>query len=256
MSESGLRGRWLWSQLLTPDPAEAVRFYAAVFGWKRETYEGAGEPYRYWSVADEPIAGLFEKPKGSKGPPCWLGFLGTTDVERTVERAVGLGARLLREPGEVPTVGRFAVLADPCGALFAVYRPTSGQAPPVEAPSLGTFSWHELATDDVDAAFAFYGELFAWKPGAVREIDGFGTYTLYERTGAPRGGIFRRPESTPACSWLHYVRVSGLAGAAKRVGAAGGALTRRPFEVPGGDLVAICTDPAGAPFALHEVRPR
>ena len=83
---------------------------------------------------------------------------------RPAAQAQGLGARLCKAATDIPNVGRFAVLADPQGATFAVFTP-SGGPPPAGAGSSGGFSWHELATTDVAAALRFYGTLFGWSKG-------------------------------------------------------------------------------------------
>ena len=89
---------------------------------------------------------------------------------QTVKQAVDLGARVLVPPTDIPTVGRFAVLADPHGAVFAVFTPD------VEAPGhegeaqLREFSWHELATHDYPAAFRFYERLFGWEKSDAMDM--------------------------------------------------------------------------------------
>ncbi len=52
-------------------------------------------------------------------PAHWLAYFGTADCDATVAGATGLGATLLAGPVDIPA-GRFAVLADPTGAMFGV----------------------------------------------------------------------------------------------------------------------------------------
>src|SRR5260370_16594826 len=91
-------------------------------------------------------------------PPSWLMYVGTPDVDATVRQATGLGARILKAPQDI-AVGRFAVLADPQSAVFALYKPTEGPTGGDDA-ALGDFSWHELATTDWNAPWGFYRPLF------------------------------------------------------------------------------------------------
>jgi predicted enzyme related to lactoylglutathione lyase len=255
MSETGLRGRWLWVQLLTPDLEASMQFYSSLLGWEQETYHGAGEPYRFWTANGEPICGALEQPAGARGPSAWLGYLGTADVDRTLGRVVEQGGRILRDATEIPTLGRYAVLVDPWGAAFAVYRPLSGQPPPVENPAIGEFCWHELATGDVEAALSFYGDLFGWKPGAAFD-RGAGAGRLYERMGHARGGVLPLGEGADHGVWLHSIRVARLEEAVERAQGHGASLRRAPEPAPGGGRVAVCADPHGAPFALREVARR
>ncbi len=52
-------------------------------------------------------------------PAHWLAYFGTADCDATVAAATGLGATLFAGPIDIPA-GRFAVLADPAGAIFGV----------------------------------------------------------------------------------------------------------------------------------------
>jgi predicted enzyme related to lactoylglutathione lyase len=53
------------------------------------------------------------------GPPNWMPYFGHEDVDRLVAEIDGLGGRVLAGVRQVPA-GRFAVLGDPQGAVFAV----------------------------------------------------------------------------------------------------------------------------------------
>ena len=72
--------------------------------------------------------GLHARPEGAEGmPPAWLTYLGTDDVDATVEKAKSLGAAaVIMEPTDIPTVGRLAVIADATGAAVGIYRPSEG----------------------------------------------------------------------------------------------------------------------------------
>jgi uncharacterized protein len=54
-------------------------------------------------------------------PSYWLTYFGTADCDATVSKATGLGATVIVGPMDIPP-GRFAVLADPNGATFAVFK--------------------------------------------------------------------------------------------------------------------------------------
>ena len=128
-----------------------------------------GNPYVMWTTDGTPqgsIGGVIPLPEGAKkagAPPHWLPYVGSSDIDATVSEAQKLGGRVIVPLTEIPTVGRFAVLSDPQGAVFAVFAPAE-QAPGHEGSAqLREFSWHELATTDYEAAFEFYDALFGWK---------------------------------------------------------------------------------------------
>jgi predicted enzyme related to lactoylglutathione lyase len=239
-------------ELLTPDVGAAVDFYCRAIGWSTEVYGGLQEPYPMWTANGAPIGGALRLPAGSGGPAAWLGYLGTNDVDATVTRTVALGGSVCAPARDVPTVGRFAVLADPFGATFAAFRPQSGLQNTLENPAVGDFSWHELATGEIARALAFYGELFGWEPGRRHEMGAAGSYQIFGRGSRSLGGIYERPPGARS-SWLPYVRVLEAGAGAERVRRAGGKVLHGPHEVPGGDRIVICADPQGASFALHEV---
>lgn len=255
MSTNDIRGRFVWYELLTDDPGAASGFYTDLFGWGEELWEGDGEPYTVWSAGDRMMAGAMKLPEEAKAQgavPAWLPYMGTPDVDATVDRARELGAHVHMEPTDIPSVGRIAVLADPQGASFAVFRPEGedGAHGPAAPPEHGHFSWHELATSDWKGALDFYRELFGWEETDQHDMGEAGVYQMYGKEGRPYGGMFDLPEGHP--HWMLYVTVSDLDETVERVTRAGGQLLNGPMQVPGGSRVAQCRDPEGAAFALHE----
>jgi predicted enzyme related to lactoylglutathione lyase len=246
--------RFVWYDLLTNDREAAVRFYGAVLGWGTQPFEVPGkEPYLMWTRNGVPIGGSMTMPPheletGTK--PHWLGYVAVDDVDASVEKAGSAGAKTLVPPTDIPTVGRFAVLQDPQGAFFAVFRSLQPSPPPGE-PQEGDISWHELATSDVEAAFRFYHELLGWEESSRVEMGEAGTYLMF---GTPMiGGMYVMPH---VLGWLYYVRVGDLDATLERVRKHHGQVAHGPMEVPGGDRIAQCFDPQGGPFALHERKKR
>ena len=54
-----------------------------------------------------------------------VGFPFETDVDKAVAKASGLGATPIVPGMDIPNMGRFAVLKDPQGAVFAVFAVTA-----------------------------------------------------------------------------------------------------------------------------------
>lgn len=253
---SDIRGRFMWYELLTSDPAAATRFYGDVVGWGAEPWEGGENPYTMWTTGRGPVGGVMQLPEeavASGAPPHWIAYIGTPDVDATLERAKELGAHVLWGPMDIPEVGRMAGLADPQGAVFAVYTPANEPPEGSDAdPTPGCFSWHELATEDWEAAWAFYSELFGWEKTDAMDMGEGNMYQMYGRGGPrPLGGMFDRPPEMPVSAWMLYAMVPDVAAAVEAAKAGGGQVLNGPMEVPGGDLIAQCMDPQGAMFAVH-----
>ncbi|MDP2310871.1 MAG: VOC family protein [Pseudomonadota bacterium] len=103
-----------WSELGTSDPADALAFYVDLFGWKHENHGG------YTVLGDEHNAGMADGQPGV--PPFWLLYTNVVNADATAAKVTELGGRVLHGPAEMEGVGRFAVLQDPTGAVFAVMQ--------------------------------------------------------------------------------------------------------------------------------------
>ena len=64
------------------------------------------------------------------GSPNWLVYFMVDDVDAAVKKAGGLGAGPPIVPGmDIPNMGRFAVLKDPQGGVFSIFKPAAVLAP-------------------------------------------------------------------------------------------------------------------------------
>jgi len=258
MSESNTRGRFIWYDLMTPDGEGAKPFYTAVMGWGTEVWEAPGTQYTMWKTQEHTIGGIRNMPPeavagGAK--PHWLAYVTTPEVDKNVARAQELGAKVMVPPTSIPNVGRFAVIADPQGALIAPYTPDNEGPEPEGMPPVGEFTWHELATSDPVAAFDFYHELFGWEKTSAMDMGEAGVYQMYGRRGQTLGGIYKKMAHDPGPpAWLHYGRVADVNAAVEAAREKGGQLLNGPMEVPGGDMIAMFVDAQGGRFAVHQVK--
>ena len=252
------RGQFLWLECMTSDVERAKSFYTSVVGWGIQTWKTADGSYDMWTVGARAIGGVMATPAGSDAPPQWLGYIGTPDVDQTTARAEALGGKILMKVKEIPTVGKFSVVADPYGAVFlpfTPYPPSTPPPPPPTCPAAGDFTWHELITTDVQGALRFYGELFGWTADKAMDMGPAGIYQLYKVGEKQLGGIYLKPKEMPGPPrWLYYIRVADLEAAMEKTRAGGGQVLMGPHEVPGGDRIAVCLDPQGANFALVWVK--
>jgi predicted enzyme related to lactoylglutathione lyase len=246
------RGRICWTELMTTDPKAAQAFYKATVGWGTQAWEEDAS-YTLWTARGMPVGGLMMLPDDARRmgtPPTWLMYVAVPDVEASLRQAVSLGARVYVQPREVPTMGRFAVLGDPQGATFALFSSTT-DVPGHDGPSKpGEFSWHELATTDQRAAWAFYEQLFGWVKMEAMDMGAAGTYQMFGRAGQMRGAMYPKPPELRAPNWLCYALVPNADSAATVVQRLGGKVMNGPMDIPGG-RIAQCMDPQGAVFALH-----
>ncbi len=116
-------GTFCWNELMTDDVQRATDFYTKLFGWEPQVVDmgAASGPYTLLKQGGRDVGGLMKLPKPG-APPQWLSYVAVEDVDASVARAQTLGAKGLHPPTDIPQVGRFAVLQDPTGAVFAVFR--------------------------------------------------------------------------------------------------------------------------------------
>jgi len=250
------RGRFVWYDLMTVDPEAAQDFYGQLIGWGTQEYEGGDQPYTMWTNKEIPLGGVMKLPeevRAAGAPTHWMAYVSVENIERAVSKVKEAGGSVLHEATEIPGAGSFAVLADPQGAAFAIYKPANPETQDsADETGVGRFSWNELATSDYKAAFTFYSDLFGWEPQEAMDMGPGGIYQVYGQGGAPLGGMFNKPDEMPGPPmWLYYVSVDDVNVSAAKVTELGGQVLNGPMEVPGGDLIAQCVDPQGALFALH-----
>ena len=253
MSRPSLRGRFTWHELMSTDPKAAIAFYQKIVGWKTEGWD-QNPSYITWMGSRGPVGGvmaLSEESKAMGARPGWLCYIGTPDIEGTVRDAIRLGGRVAKEITSVPMVGRFAVLVDPQGAVFAVLQPETPM-PARDEAELGEFSWHELVTTDWSAAFRFYQELFGWELTDSMNMGPMGIYQMYGWSGLSLGGMYNKPADMPGPPhWLAYAVVKDSKVAADVIKKNGGTVMHGPSQVPGGGWITIAMDPQGLEFATH-----
>ena len=243
---------FFWYDLATSDVDAALKFYCDVVGWSYQDNSQGRQSYGIFQVGDAGVAGLMPYPEGMSPPhPVWNGYIAVEDVDAMAGKIAAEGGTVHRGPMEVPGVIRFAVVADPQGAVFIIAKglqagPMLGL--PVGTP--GTIGWRELFAADWEKDFAFYQKLFGWTKAESHNMEGHGVYQLFAAGDAPIGGMMNRMKEMPQSWWNYYINVDGIDAAKARVEKAGGKAMMGPMEVPGGQWILQAQDPQGGFFAL------
>jgi hypothetical protein len=247
-------GRFVWYDVMTTDTRAAEAFYRKVCGWTTQDSGMSDRSYTLVSAGPTMVGGIMPIPDAAKAMgarPAWMGYVGVDDVDAYAEKVKAAGGAVHRPPEDIPGIGRFAVVADPGGAAFILFRGNRDEAPAEPAPNTpGHVGWHELYAADDAAALKFYGDLFGWTQTEAMDMGPMGLYRLFATGGAPVGGIMKKPPEVPVPCWLYYFNVDAIDAAAARVTEAGGKVLMGPQEVPGPMWIVQCMDPQGAAFAL------
>lgn len=252
---SGYQGKFVWYDLMTTDPEAAERFYRAVLGWQAADSGVPDRSYTILSIKETPVGGLMAIPAeacAAGAKPSWTGYVAVNDVDGVAGRITKAGGTTHHGPEDIPGVGRFAVMADPQGAAFALFKPKIDEArAPVPSGTPGHVGWHELHAEAWQDAFAFYSELFGWTKAQAVDMGPMGTYQLFATGGSMAvGGMVNRSQAQMRGGWLYYFNVENIDAAVARVTQAEGQVLLTPQQVPGGAWIAQCLDPQQAMFAL------
>jgi len=125
----GEPGALTWTELSTRDPKRAETFYTQLLGWSAKVGGTGIQAYTEFTPkgASAPCAGMMDLAmlgdRGANVPPNWMPYFQVGNVDSAVQKAQSLGATVYVPPSDIANVGRFAVIADPQGAVFAIFTP-------------------------------------------------------------------------------------------------------------------------------------
>src|SRR3712207_2240174 len=242
-------GTFSWVDLATTDAAAAKSFYSGVFGWEMEdTDAGGGAVYTMCRLDGDAVAGLYEMPEAMRTtgvPPNWTSYVTVDDADAAAARVAAAGGDVVDPAFDVLDVGRMAVLADPQGAVLAVWQPRT-RIGAERVNDVGCLCMNELATPDMEAARAFYERLFGWttdgaagtpeSPSMVFNGDNINAAFFGARNGTPP-------------HWRPCFTVESTEQAVDRVRELGGQMLQAPVDIGHGSI-AMVRDPQGALFTL------
>ena len=246
-------GTFCWVELATTDSAAAKKFYTELFGWTFEDSPiGPDMVYTMLKLEGKDVGALFQmgEEMTSMGiPPNWLSYVSVDSADDAAAKAKEAGATLMKEPFDVFTAGRMAVVQDPTGAVFALWQAnTHHGAAVVNVPN--SFCWNELATGDTEKAGDFYTKLFGWDK-KVQEMGPM-TYTSFMNGERPAGGMYKpTPEmgNIPP-NWLVYFAVDDADTKVMKAEELGAKTIVPPMDIPDTGRFAVLQDPQGAAFAI------
>lgn len=240
-------GVFCWTDLGATDPAAAVAFYSGLFGWEPAEMPGGGYTVMRLDGAD--VCGIHGRDAASEGLPAWTSWVSVDDADATVARALGLGARTVRDTQDVPGMGRSAAIVDPQGAVVGLWQP-GGFIGAAVVNDPGAMVLNQLNTPDPAAAAEFYDALFGWE--TTRVADGPAPYWGISNQGRLNGGMMTLAPPAGA-HWLVYFTSEDLDGSDALIVDGGGAVVVPPMAVPGGRIL-VARDPGYAFFAVLEGR--
>ena len=114
-------------ELHTSDLSKAKAFYSRLFDWKlKDESMPEGGSYTMIDVGQGTGGGMMTLMSPGT-PPHWLAYVGVDDVAAATRKAKELGATVKMDKTEVGDFGWFSIIADPTGAVFALWQPKQRQ---------------------------------------------------------------------------------------------------------------------------------
>jgi len=247
-------GSFCWPEIAAEDAGKAKAFYAELLGWEMQDAPGG-----FYTIAfrkGHAVAGLYgltADQKARKVPPHWLSYVRVDSADSTAADAADLGAKVLKEPFDVPFVGRMAMLEDPTGAGFALWEPAGHEGSGlVDEP--GAPCWYELMTRDAAKAKAFYEGLFRWTSKVSKNsAPSDPPYTEFHNGKDQVGGMMemKGPQWGALPShWMPYIAVEDCDATARRCAELGGKAIHGPADIPRVGRFAVLGAPDGAAFSV------
>ncbi|SRR6266852_1840644 len=233
-------GTFCYVELTTSDRKGALKFYSGLFGWTaREVPISEGEVYVVALKNGQSAAGLYEN---KKVPPAWLTYVCAASADESTAKAKKLGAKVMMDAFDVMDLGRMSVMADPQGAVFAIWQPKKNPGLGIMNEP-GTYCWSELLTSDVEGAKKFYTSLFGW--GAKKGGD----YTEWQHGKTSIGGLMKNPIPKGPPMWVIYFQVDDTDATTKKAQSMGAKVwTTKDIEKVG--RFSMMADPQGAAFSI------
>jgi predicted enzyme related to lactoylglutathione lyase len=120
-----------WTELNTRNVKKAKDFYKKTLGWSYDDMPMGDEMYGTYTMiksGDKMIGGMFEMkgPMFEGVPENWFTYFAVEDVDKMMKKVKDAGGAVIREPWDIPGVGRIAIIKDANGAAQGWMTPAPG----------------------------------------------------------------------------------------------------------------------------------
>ena len=117
-------GAFAWNELMTTDVEKAKAFYAKTLGWTIEEMKMPNGSYWIAKAGGTMVAGIMSTSMMPAGTPShWFSYIDVDNVDTRVKAVAANGGKVVREPFDIPDVGRIAIVADATGAMIGWMTP-------------------------------------------------------------------------------------------------------------------------------------
>jgi predicted enzyme related to lactoylglutathione lyase len=109
---------------MTSDVEKAKSFYAKTLGWAIEEMKMPSGSYWIAKADGKMVGGIMSNAMMPPGTPSyWFAYIEVDDVDTRVKSVAANGGKVVREPFDIPDVGRIAIISDATGAMIGWMTP-------------------------------------------------------------------------------------------------------------------------------------
>ncbi len=109
-------------ELATNNMDAAGMFYAKVFDWMPRAEIFGDITYIMFDAGDHHVAYMMGVPN-KDATPRWITYWHVADCEKSLKKAIALGAKVSKTVEIIKRKGRYAIICDPLGAIFGIMQP-------------------------------------------------------------------------------------------------------------------------------------
>ena len=117
-----------WLDLTVPDAVALRDFYQSVAGWTPSPVQ-MGDYQDFCMIPPgetAPVAGICHARGSNAGlPPVWLVYINVADLDESLRQTLERGGKILRPAISMGAQGRYSIIADPAGAVCALFEPAA-----------------------------------------------------------------------------------------------------------------------------------
>ena len=115
-----------WSEYVSADVAASKKFFTEVVGWTINTMPMPNGDYNICMVGETPVAGIMgveQIEADHEIHPHWMTYIAVDDCDAASAKVAGAGGTIVREPFDIPGVGRIAIVSDPGQGVCGIMTP-------------------------------------------------------------------------------------------------------------------------------------
>ncbi len=124
-TQSNVSGKFVWYDQMSNDLPGSEKFYSKVVGWSLAPNTMNAQKYTLLKTGENMVGGLMPIPEDAAKMgvrPAWMGYIAVDDVKKYADKVKAAGGAIHRPPTEIPNIGTFAVVGDPSGAGFLLFK--------------------------------------------------------------------------------------------------------------------------------------